>query len=108
MRKEEAEFLITCKGADMTPEEVREVAKWWRRTLRSQISRDETLAAVVSSLRAQGKTDTNESARRVTAALRNHRSQVIGSATWLARVPQYAEFRDDFEGIAARAEALPI
>jgi hypothetical protein len=109
MRKEEAEFLIACKGENMTDEEIREVGKWWRRRLRSTLSRAEvTIAVTTSLLRGQGKADANESTRQVVAVMRATRSQVIETATLLATAERYAEFRADFEDIAARAEALPI
>jgi hypothetical protein len=104
--KADAEFLLFRKQDAMTENEQRELAQWWLRDLRRQLKRLEPIAATVADLRAQGKQDANESCRRVVAWVQGEREHLISTAAVLAGADRYAEFRDDFETIAARAEAL--
>jgi hypothetical protein len=104
--KADAEFLLLCKQDTMTEAEQRDLAQWWLATLRRRLKRLEPIAATVADLRAQGKQDANGSCRRVVAWVQEQRSHLIGVASALAGTDRYAEFREDFEAIAARAEAL--
>jgi hypothetical protein len=104
--KADAEFLLLCKQDAMTAAEQRDLARWWVATLRRRLKRLEPAAATAAGLRAQGKEDANGSCRRVVAWVQEQRSHLIGTASALAGADRYAEFREDFEAIAAQAEAL--
>jgi hypothetical protein len=104
--KADAEFLLYCKQDAMTEAERRDLAQWWLRDLRRQLKRLEPIAATAAELWAQGKQHANASCRRVVAWVQEERSHLIGTAAALAGAERYAEFREDFEAIAARAEAL--
>jgi hypothetical protein len=108
MTKDEAEFLLLYKRDAMTAEEQRDLGKWWRRKLRSDLTRLRPLADLASSLRAQGKQDLDGSCRAVAEAARVNRRLIIEAASALAGAGRYAEFRADFEDIAAQAETLPV
>jgi hypothetical protein len=100
--KKEAGLLVT--KMDRTPEEDHELGRWWVRKLQRMLTRLEPVAALARD--AQGRQDDSASARQVVAWAQDERSEIIGAATALASTERYAEFRTDFEDIAARAEAL--
>jgi hypothetical protein len=102
----DAEFLLFCKQDAMTEAEQRDLAQWWLRFLRRRLKRLEPVAATAANLRAQGKQDANGSCRRVVEWAQEERSLLIETAAALADTDRYAEFREDLEAIAARAEAL--
>jgi len=66
------------------------------------------MLADFSGLRAQGKHDADDSCRAVVEAVKVNRRLIIDAASALAETERYAEFRADFEDIAAQAEALPV
>ena len=101
----DAEFLLLCKQGTMTGAEQRDLAQWWLATLRRRLKRLEPVAAT-AGVRAQGKQGANGACRRVLAWVQGERSAITGTAAALASADRYAEFREDFEAIAARAEAL--
>lgn len=102
----DAEFLLLCKQDAMTGAEHRDLAQWWLATLHRRLKRLEPVAATAADLRAQGKQAANGACRRVVAWVQDVRSAITGTAAALAGAGRYAEFREDFEAIAARAEAL--
>jgi hypothetical protein len=104
--KTDAEFLLRCKQDAMTEAEWRDLGQWWLRHLRRRLKKLEPLADTVADLRAQGKQDANGSCRRVRAWVQGERALLTRTAVALASTDRYAEFREDFEAIAARAEAL--
>jgi hypothetical protein len=102
----DAEFLLCCKQDTMTEAEQRDLAQWWLRHLRRRLKKLDPVAAIAADLRAQGKQDADGSCRRVVAWAQEERSFLTGTAAALAGTDRYAEFREAFEAIAARAEAL--
>lgn len=102
----DAEFLLCCKQGGMTEAEQRELAEWWLRDLRRQLKRLEPVAATAADLRAKGLQDANPSCRRVVKWVQEERAHLTATAAALAGTDRYAEFWEDFEAIAARAEAL--
>jgi hypothetical protein len=102
----DAEFLLLCKQDAMTEAEQRDLARWWLATLHRRLKRFEPVAATAADLRTQGKQAANGACRRVVAWVQGERSAITGTAAALAGAGRYAEFREDFEAIAARAEAL--
>jgi hypothetical protein len=102
--KAEVERLIV--KVDRTPEDNRKLGRYWRRRLRGMLTRLEPVAATAREIIEQGKQDCCPSTRKVVAFAQQERALVIGTATALATAERYAEFKADFEDIAARAEAF--
>ena len=102
--KAEAERLVLKK--DRTPDEDRQLGVWLVRNLQHRLTRLEPYAETARKLIELGKQDANESCRVVVSETRYERAKIIGAAAALATFEQHAEFRTDFEDIAARAEAL--
>jgi hypothetical protein len=102
----DAEFLLLCKQYAMTEAEQRDLAQWRLATLRGRLKRLEPVAVTAADLRAQGKQDANGACRRIVAWVQDERSAITGTAAALAGADRYAKFCEDFEVIAARAEAL--
>ncbi len=104
MKWADAEFLMSCKGADMTEAEMREVGLYWRRRLRSLTTGAEGIASMLRHIREMDPDDSKDAP--IVTMLRGHRRMIIEAATKLMAVAWLAEFRKDFENIAARAERL--
>jgi hypothetical protein len=104
--KADAEFLLFCKQDAMTEAEQRDLAQWWLGALRRRLKRLEPVAATAADLWTQGKQDANGACRRVVAWVQDERASIIGTAAALATADRYLAFREDFEAVAAQAEAL--
>jgi hypothetical protein len=101
----EVEFLTFCRGDALTEAEVRELGKWWRGYLRRCLAGEDELAPLVRAV-IQGKADADDQTRRVVEAVQINRALIIEISVSFAERHEFAEFAADFEGIAARAEAL--
>jgi hypothetical protein len=102
--KMRAEYLLTVKGEDVTPEDIRELGRWWRAKLRRDLAWLRKHSPLARKLVVTGKADADASTRKVVEAVAVNRGLLVDAARRLAETERYAEFRSDFLAIADAAE----